>query len=68
MIGVELSMEIRGLVRHGKGVREIAREVGVSRNTVRRFLRDPAAARAPPRRSLVTSCWKRSTAARPVTS
>jgi hypothetical protein len=29
-------MEIRILSKHGKGVREIAREVGVSRNTVRR--------------------------------
>jgi DNA-binding NarL/FixJ family response regulator len=36
MIGVELSMEIRVLARHGKGVREIAREVRVSQNTVRR--------------------------------
>ena len=45
MIGVELSMEIRVLAKHGKGVREIAREVGVSRNTVRRYLRDPDAVR-----------------------
>ncbi|MBK1660853.1 IS21 family transposase [Paracraurococcus ruber] len=45
-------MEIRVLAKHGKGVREIAREVGVSRNTVRRYLRDPEAARyrsRPPR-------------------
>lgn len=45
MIGVEMSMEIRVLAKHGKGVREIAREVGVSRNTVRRYLRDPEAVR-----------------------
>ena len=45
MIGVELSMEIRVLAKHGKGVREIAREVGVSRNTVRRYLRDEEASR-----------------------
>lgn len=38
-------MEIRILSKHGKGVREIAREVGVSRNTVRRYLRAPDAAR-----------------------
>lgn len=38
-------MEIRILSKHGKGVREIAREVGVSRNTVRRYLRVPDAAR-----------------------
>ena len=45
-------MEIRVLAKHGKGVREIAREVGVSRNTVRRYLRDAEAARyraRPPR-------------------
>lgn len=45
MIGMELSMEIRVLAKHGKGVREIAREVGVSRNTVRRYLRDTEASR-----------------------
>jgi len=45
MIGVELSMEIRVLAKHGRGVREIAREVGVSRNTVRRYLRDAEASR-----------------------
>ena len=45
MIGVELSMEIRVLAKHGKGVREIARDVGVSRNTVRRYLRDAEASR-----------------------
>ncbi len=45
MIGAELSMEMRVLAKHGKGVREIAREVGVSRNTVRRYLRDPDAVR-----------------------
>lgn len=45
MIGGELGMEIRILARHGKGVREIARELGLSRNTVRRYLREPEAAR-----------------------
>ncbi|WP_296313446.1 helix-turn-helix domain-containing protein, partial [Pseudomonas sp.] len=38
-------MEIRVLAKHGLGVREIAREVGVSRNTVRRYLREPEAGR-----------------------
>ncbi len=54
MLGGELALEIRVLARHGKGVREIAREIGVSRNTVRRYLRDPEAARyraRPPRPS-----------------
>ena len=45
MIGEELAMEIRILAKHAKGVREIAREVGCSRNTVRRYLREPAAER-----------------------
>ncbi len=40
-----MSMEIRVLAKHGKGVREIARELGLSRNTVRRYLREPEAAR-----------------------
>jgi len=45
MVGEETAMEIRVLAKHGKGVREIARELGCSRNTVRRHLREPAAAR-----------------------
>jgi transposase len=52
MIGGEMSMEIRVLAKHGQGIREIAREVGVSRNTVRRYLRAPEAGRyssRPPR-------------------
>lgn len=49
MLGGELALEIRVLGKHGKGVREIAREMGVSRNTVRRYLRDPEAARYRPR-------------------
>ena len=40
-----MAMEIRVLAKHGKGVREIACEVGVSRNTVRRYLRDGEAKR-----------------------
>lgn len=54
MVGVEAAMEIRVLHRHGKGIREIARETGASRNTVRRYLRDESAARykrRPPRRT-----------------
>ncbi len=49
MIGGEMSMEVRVLARHGKGIREIAREAGVSRNTVRRYLREPQAGRYSPR-------------------
>src|ERR1700730_10460754 len=45
MVGGEAALEIRVLQRHGKGIREIARETGSSRNTVRRYLRDESAAR-----------------------
>lgn len=45
MVGGEAATEIGVLSKHGNGVREIAREVGVSRNTVRRCLRAPDAAR-----------------------
>lgn len=51
MVGGEAALEIRVLARHGKGVREIAREVGVSRNTVRRYLRQPGAVRYGGRRA-----------------
>lgn len=40
-----MAMEIRVLAKHGKGVLEIAREMGVSPNTVRRYLRDETAVR-----------------------
>lgn len=45
-------MEIKVLARQGHGIREIAREMQVSRNTVRRYLRDGAAVnkKAPSRR------------------
>ena len=44
-------MEIRVMRRRGSGIREIARELGCSRNTVRRYLREggtgPYGPRAP---------------------
>jgi transposase len=49
MVGVEGALEIRVLHRHGKSIREIAREMGLSRNTVRRYLRDGEAERYKPR-------------------
>jgi transposase len=49
MVGGEAALEIRVLHRRGKGIREIARETGSSRNTVRRYLRDESAARYKPR-------------------
>lgn len=54
MVGLEQVMEIRVLHRHGKGIREIVRETGLSRNTVRRHLRSPDPPRykrRPPRRT-----------------
>ena len=40
MLVGEMALEIRLLAKRGKGLRAIAREIGVSRNTVRRYLRD----------------------------
>jgi len=54
MVGVEAAMEIRVLHRHGKEIRDIARETGASRNTVRRCLRDESAARYKHRAPRVT--------------
>jgi transposase len=45
MLTQEQGVEIRVLARRGVGIREIARQVGCSRNTVRRYLKDAAAAR-----------------------
>lgn len=45
IIGEQMAVEIRVLAKHGKEVREIARELGVSRDTVRRYLREPEAER-----------------------
>ena len=42
-------MEIRVMARRGESVREIARQLDCSRNTVRRYLRDQAAQRYGPR-------------------
>jgi transposase len=49
MVGGEVALEIRVLHRHGEGIREIARETGSSRNTVRRYLRDESVERHKPR-------------------
>lgn len=39
MLTQEEAVEVRVMARQGKGVREIARDLGVLRNTVRRYLR-----------------------------
>lgn len=44
MLTMEGVVEVRVLARQGKKIREIAREIGLSRNTVRRYMRsnDPS--------------------------
>lgn len=42
-------MEIRVLGRHGKSIKEIARDLGVSRYTVRKYLRSDAEPQYGPR-------------------
>ena len=49
MLVGEMALQIRLLAKRGKGLRAIAQEVGVSRNTVRRYLRDGDADRYRPR-------------------
>jgi transposase len=49
MLTQEQAVEVRVLARRGGKVKQIARELGVSRNTVRRYLRDPDAGRYKPR-------------------
>jgi transposase len=44
-----MALEIRELHRQGKWIREITRDTGSSRNTVRRYLRDESAGRYKPR-------------------
>jgi transposase len=49
MLTQEQAVEIRVLARQGVSIREIARQLDCSRNTVKRYLRDPDAARYGPR-------------------
>ncbi|AKM33349.1 transposase (plasmid) [Pandoraea faecigallinarum] len=45
MLTQEQAVEIKVLARRGTSVREIVRQMGVSRNTVRRYVRDQQASR-----------------------
>ncbi len=47
-------MEIKVLMRRGAGIREMARELGCSRNTIRRYLREPAPDQYSPRAARAT--------------
>jgi transposase len=49
MLTQEQAVEIRVLRRQGMGIRAIAKELGLSRRTVRRYLRNPSAQRYGPR-------------------
>ena len=49
MLTQEQCVEIRVLARQKKGIRAIARELGIDRKTVRRYLQDPGAGRYGPR-------------------
>ena len=49
MLTQEQAVEIRVMARRGMGIREIARELGCSRNTVHRYVEDEQAARYGPR-------------------
>ncbi|MGH8763239.1 MAG: helix-turn-helix domain-containing protein, partial [Nitrosospira sp.] len=54
MLTQEEAVEIKVLMRRGAGIREMARELGCSRNTIRRYLREPAAGRYGPRLGRLT--------------
>lgn len=54
MLTQEQVVEIRVLAKRGAGVREIARQTGLSRNTVRRYLREEQACRYTPREPRAT--------------
>src|SRR5262252_895662 len=54
MLTQEQAVEIRVLRRQGMGIRAIARELGLSRVTVRRYLRDSKATRYGPREPRAT--------------
>lgn len=52
MLSKESILEIQILARQGHGVCSIARELGISRNTVRRYLRGERPPEATPRQGL----------------
>lgn len=66
MLTQEQAVEVRVLKRQGKSIRAIARELGLSRVTVRRYLRKAGAQRYGPREPRPTkssALWQRACAA-----
>ena len=51
MISVHTQITVRCLRDQGKSIKQIARDMGLSRNTVRRYLRDRSAADYPVRKA-----------------
>lgn len=51
---LEMAVEIRVLARQGKSIKGLARDLGVSRNTVRKYLRSDAAPQYGPRQPRAT--------------
>jgi transposase len=54
MLTQEQAVEIRVMARQGMGIRQIARELGCSRNTVRRYLQEARVSRYGPRQARST--------------
>src|SRR4051812_43790257 len=54
MLTQEQAVEIRVMARRGMGIRQIARELRCSRNTVKRYLRNARASRYGPRERRAT--------------
>src|SRR5260363_176372 len=50
MLSIEEQVEIKVLARQGMSIREISRQLQVSRNTVRHYLRDITATQRTPRK------------------
>ena len=57
MTPTEIRAAVRGLQAQGHSLREISRLLALSRNTVRRILREPAGERAARRRHATRRRW-----------
>jgi len=57
MLTQEQSVEIRVLARQGQSIRQIAKTLGISRNTVRRHLKASSPAQYGPREARPSKEW-----------